>query len=178
MKKLFNFKTKMDAPQRRGVPVDVQLEDFETDLQNSLEFQLVINLDRRYWEELDGLANHELHGIETAIAGSFRNMSERYEKIPAVINILEHCRILILNCVWTGMNVPWPRNVDLHTERVVENAMTVYNEVIYAHLRTEMIMVCHHAEVLQRNWRRCISDPSHSLCRRRLIHEFEALRDE
>jgi hypothetical protein len=164
----------MDAPQKRGVPVDVQLEDFETDLQNSLEFQLIINLNRVYWQELDGLANNEFQGVAMAIAGAFRNLSERYEKIPAVTNILEHCRILILNCVWSGMNVPWPRNVDRHTERVVENAMTVYNEVIYPHLRTEMVMASHHAEVLQRNWRRCISDPNYLACRKRLMFEFES----
>jgi hypothetical protein len=70
------------------------------------------------------------------------------------------------------MNVPWPEVPDLHIERVVDNAMTVYNRVIYAHLRTEMIMANHNAEVLQRTWRRCITDPSHPACRRRLEYEF------
>jgi hypothetical protein len=56
--------------------------------------------------------------------------------------------------------------------------MAVYNRVIYAPLRTEMIMANHNAEVLQRTWRRCITDPSHPACRRRLEYEFDgAIRD-
>lgn len=73
------------------------------------------------------------------------------------------------------MNVPYPADPDLHIERVVDNAMEVYNNVIYAHLRTEMIMANHNAEVLQRTWRRCITDPEHPACRRRLEYEFREL---
>jgi hypothetical protein len=51
--------------------------------------------------------------------------------------------------------------------------MAVYNRVIYAPLRTEMIMANHNAEVLHRTWRRCITDPSHPACRRRLMYEFD-----
>ena len=75
------------------------------------------------------------------------------------------------------MNVPPPSMgrqlwADCHVEAVINNAMTVYNRVIYAPLRTEMIMANHNAEVLQRTWRRCITDPSHPACRRRLEYEF------
>ena len=91
---------------------------------------------------------------------------------------MEYCRILIQNVVWAAMNVPWPEAEDLHIERVIDNAMAVYNRVIYAPLRTEMIMANHNAEVLQRTWRRCITDPSHPACRRRLKYEFDgAVRD-
>jgi hypothetical protein len=76
------------------------------------------------------------------------------------------------------MNVPWPVVPELHIEAVINNAMEVYNRQIYAHLRTEMIMANHNCEVLQRTWRRCITDPSHPACRRRLEYEFEEhLRD-
>ena len=60
-----------------------------------------------------------------------------------------------------------------HIMAVINNAMAVYNRVIYAPLRTEMIMANHNAEVLQRTWRRCITDPNHPACRRRLMHEFD-----
>lgn len=103
--------------------------------------------------------------------------------VPQISAILEHCRILIQNVVWVAMNVPMPSIgrqlwANAHIERVIDNVLEVYNRVIYAPLRTEMIMANHHAEVLQRSWRRCITDPSYPMCRRRLEYEFNgALRD-
>jgi hypothetical protein len=44
-------------------------------------------------------------------------------------------------------------------------------------LRTEMIMVNHNCEVIQRNWRRCITDPDHPACRRRLEMDFSDFSD-
>jgi hypothetical protein len=70
------------------------------------------------------------------------------------------------------MNVPRPANAEAHIGAVVDNALAVYNRVIYAPLRTEMIMANHNAEVLQRTWRRCITDPSFLACRRRLEYEY------
>ena len=70
------------------------------------------------------------------------------------------------------MNVPFPRDPTWHMTRVVDNALEAYVRVIYAPLRTEMIMANHNAEVLQRTWRRCITDPEHPACKRRLAYEF------
>ena len=76
------------------------------------------------------------------------------------------------------MNVP-PQDphihADTHVEQVVDNALTIYNQYIYAPLRTEMIMANHHAQVLQRTWRRCVTDPNHPVCRRRLEYEFREM---
>ena len=81
------------------------------------------------------------------------------------------------------MNVPMHgayghTRVEDHIGAVINNAMAVYNRVIYAPLRTEMIMANHNAEVLQRTWRRCITDPSHPACRRRLDYEFAAALED
>jgi len=37
------------------------------------------------------------------------------------------------------------------------------------------VMMNHHAQVLQRTWRKCITDPNHPACRRRLEYEFQDL---
>lgn len=158
--------------------MDVQLEEFETDLRAALEVQLVVNTNMVYWNEMDTLSDADNEGIRRVIDLCFVDMAHRYSAVPQISAVLEHCRILIQNVVWASMNVPWPEVPDLHIERVIDNAMEVYNRVIYAHLRTEMIMANHNAEVLQRTWRRCITDPAHPACRRRLEYEFEEhLRD-
>jgi hypothetical protein len=124
------------------------------------------------WNELDRLADQDNQAIQRVIDMCFEDMTYRYSAASDVLAILEHCRILLQNVVWASMNVPWPEVPDLHIERVIDNTMEVYNRVIYAPLRTEMIMTNHNVEVLQRTWRRCITDPSHPACRRRLEYEF------
>ena len=166
------------APRKSTGGVDVQLEEFETDLRGLLELQLGHAVDRHFWYENAQLSDEDNLLTVQAIDGAFLDLMHRYQNATGVIEILEHCRILIQNVVWAAMNVPmhgayghtW---VDDHIEAVINNALQVYNRVIYAHLRTEMIMANHNAEVLQRTWRRCITDPNHSACRRRLMYEFD-----
>jgi len=166
------------APRKSTGGVDVQLEEFETDLRAALEIQLVMNINMTVWNEIDRLSDQDNEGIRRVIHECFVDMIHRYEKVHVVSELLNYCRILIQNVVWASMNVPWPEVPDLHIERVIDNVMEVYNRNIYAHLRTEMIMANHHAEVLQRTWRRCITDPSHPACRRRLEYEYhDSLRD-
>jgi hypothetical protein len=153
--------------------VDVQLEEFETDLRAALEIQLIMNTNMLFWNEMGRLSNEDNASIRLVIDGCFLDMVHRYSAVPQVSAVLEHCRILIQNVVWAAMNVPCPAAPGLHIEAVIDNAMYVYNGTIYAHLRTEMIMANHNIEVLQRTWRRCIADPSHPACRRRLEYEFE-----
>jgi hypothetical protein len=166
------------APRKSTGGVDVQLEEFEVDLGTALEIQLGTSMNVQYWYEMDEISEPDRVDIRRVVNDALMDLTHRYSAVPPIIAILEHCRILIQNVVWASMNVPWPRMPDLHVERVIENAMAVYNENIYAPLRTEMIMANHNAEVLQRTWRRCITDPSHPACRRRLEYEYHsAIRD-
>jgi hypothetical protein len=166
------------APRKSTGGVDVQLDEFETDLRAALEIQLVMNTNAQYWNEMDGLSDENNATLRRVIDDCFIDLNHRYSAAPQVSAVLEHCRILIQNVVWAAMNVPWPAAPDLHIQRVIDNAMEVYYRNIYAHLRTETIMANHNAEVLQRTWRRCITDPRHPACRRRLEYEFDgAVRD-
>jgi hypothetical protein len=171
------------APRKAIGGVDVQLEEFETDLRGLLELQLGHAVDRHFWYDNLQLSDEDNLLTAQAIDGAFFDVMHRYQNAQAVMDLLEHCRILIQNVVWASMNVPLPATplhvwADSHIEAVINNAMAVYNRVIYAPLRTEMIMANHNAEVLQRTWRRCITDPTHPACRRRLYYEFnDAVRD-
>ena len=164
------------APRKSTGGVDVQLEEFELDLRGLLELQLGLRVNHGYWIETGELSNEDNLMTEQIIDGAFLDLMHRYQNVPAVMNILEHCRILIQNVVWAAMNVPI-MHVDAHIEAVINNALQVYNRVIYAHLRTEMIMANHNAQVLQRTWRRCNTDPTHPACRRRLMYEFDQVKN-
>jgi hypothetical protein len=171
-----NSKMNPPRPPRKSTGgVDVQLAEFEYDLRHSLVFQLVININHEFWAEMGELSNEDIAMIEDVIDGSFMDLKHRYKNVPPVMDLLEHCRILIQNSVWVAMNVPRPFDHESHIEAVIHNILAVYNRVIYAPLRTEMIMANHNAHVLQRTWRHCIADPSHLACRRRLSREFDNL---
>jgi len=166
------------APRKSTGGVDVQLEEFEEDLRGLLELQLGHAVDRHFWYENAQLSDEDNLLTVQAIDGAFFDLVHRYQNVQPITDLLEHCRILIQNSVWVAMNVPRPGDAEAHIEAVVGNVLGVYNRVIYAPLRTEMIMANHNAEVLQRTWRRCITDPTHIACRRRLDHEFnDAIRD-
>lgn len=165
------------APRKSTGGVDVQLEEFETDLRAALEFQLGLRVNHAHWIETGELLQEDNQFTERVIDAAFMDLAHRYQNAIGVIEILEHCRILIQNVVWAAMNVPI-LYIDAHIEAVINNALQVYNRVIYAHLRTEMIMANHNAEVLQRTWRRCITDPNHPACRRRLMYEFEQVTNQ
>ena len=162
------------APRKAIGNVDVQLEEFETDLRGLLELQLGLRINWQFWADNTILSEQDNRLTAEVIDGAFMDLTHRYQNAQDVMNILEHCRILIQNVVWASMNVPVQYDgIDAHIEAIINNAMTVYNRVIYAHLRTEMIMANHNAHVLQRTWRRCITDPAHLACRRRLMYEFD-----
>jgi len=57
----------------------------------------------------------------------------------------------------------------------IENAFDAYWDNIYPHLQEQMIEANHRAGVIQRTWKRCVMDPSHPACRRRLEFEFNDL---
>jgi hypothetical protein len=163
------------APRKSIGGVDVQLDEFETDLRSALEIQFVVNTHMGYWNEMDCLSDEDNESIRRVIDLCFVDLVHRYRAVHVISELLEYCRILIQNVVWAAMNVPSPDAPLLHFQRVIDNALAVYNRVIYAPLRTEMIMANHNAEVLQRTWRRCITDPHHPACRRRLEYEFDGL---
>jgi hypothetical protein len=157
------------APHKRFAAVDVQIADFDEELWRTIEFQLIINTNRTYWHEYDELDEESIRGIDWAIDHGCREMTARYQG-TTVGEILTEFKMVLSMMLRVAMDVPWPANPDLHTERVIAN---VRNEVAYYNaFRDEMIRLNHHAHLLQRNWRKAISDPSHLACRRRLNREF------
>jgi hypothetical protein len=152
--------------------VDAQLDRLETHMRNELQFQLSVHVPRRYWEHMDELDNATNENIQATLRDVFTPWITMYLH-TVVETILIQCRDVLIQVVWATMNVPFPRDFDAHIQSVVRNALYVYVQLFYAPLRTEMIMVNHSAEVIQRTWRRAIADPSYVICRRRLLSEFE-----
>lgn len=157
--------------------VDDELEVFEQRLIAELTFQLVVHTDMTKWEATDQLDNDDWENINATIRDVFATSIRQYG-YTAAVPVLQNSRNALIHAVWAAMNVPFPRNPFDHIERVVENMVFMFNRTTYAILRTEMIMANHYAQLIQRNWRRVISDPVYAVCRNRLLFEFKKISSE
>jgi hypothetical protein len=156
----------------KKMPVDDQLEAFETRLTTQLQYALFVNINLDYWEELDELDNVSIQVIRDIVHDVFAPISTVYTG-TTVVPLLEGARLVIEHALIASMNVPFPRDPILHVHRVVQNMLTIFIQTTYAQLRTEMIMVNHNAQVLQRVWREANTNPGRLPCRRRLMREFQ-----
>lgn len=152
--------------------VDNELQLFEDDLRYKLYHHLKYDINHEYWEELDELdedSNSKI--VELIYTKIFKNIKERYRN-TAVAPILYQLQEIILYTVRTAMNLPYPRKPNFYINRLSENVFDIYMDHSYTTLRTEMIMVHHSATVIQRNWRKAISNPNYQICKERLKNEY------
>jgi len=152
--------------------VDDQLDAFETRLTAHLQYALFVNINIDYWEELDELDNTSVQVIRDIVHDVFVPLLAIYRDTPATAP-LERCSVLVEHALLASMDVPFPRDPILHVHRVVQNMKNIFIRTTYAQLRTEMIMVNHNAQVMQRVWREANTNPSRIACRRRLVREFD-----
>ena len=143
-------------------------------LSEELTFQLTIHTDMLKWEATGRLDTDDFENINATIRDVFAPWVRQYAYTP-VVTTLQHCRNTLCHAVWTAMNVPFPHDPFEHIDRVVENAMGVFLRMMNPR---EMLVANHHAHVIQRNWRRAISDPSYVACRKRLMYEFKKISSE
>jgi hypothetical protein len=153
--------------------VHVQLEEFENTLWGNL---LRVDMDYAYWEEFDELSRETLNNIHQIMNVSFDEMYKRYEGTE-VVTLLDRINSEIKMMIRVGMNVPFPLNPEFHIDRVFLNIQYEVN-YLFADLRQAMLQTNHNVHIVQRTWRRAISDPNYLACRRRLEYEFNELAQE
>ena len=158
--------------------VDAQLDSLEEDLRVALEYQLLAHTAYAYWNAHDRPHTDDLMNLAHVIDDAFVEIMNRWRPVTVVFELLDKFRILVQNCSWVAVNVPWPGDGARHYEKVIDNIFEMYVRQVYPYLRTEMIMASHHLEVIQRNWRRCNTDANHPACRRRLLREFNELKHD
>ena len=153
------------------------MDELEERLSAELGFQLVVHTDMLKWEAFDRLDSSDWENINATVRDVFAPFIRRYAYTNAV-PILQQCRNAVINIVWSAMSVPFPRNPFEHVERVIQNTIDVIRRTVRVSLCHEMLMADHYAHFIQRNWRRCIADPSYAVCRKRLLFEFKKISSE
>jgi hypothetical protein len=155
--------------------VDVQLDELSARIKDYIEEQLFERTNYEFWHEMEHIDIETIHGIYTAFDLAFGVMLERYRFAPQVSGVLKGAKILMRSCVNVAMNNFYPHGLGPfeYMDRVIHNTMDAYYENIYNNLRIEMIASNHAAHIVQRSFRKCFTDPSYKMCRRRLTQEFE-----
>ena len=109
---------------------------FEQRIYNRLKTYLVYNTDRVYWEQNNKFRYRNAREVNNVLKEVFDDMHEIY---PSLVHVFDENLTLVQQCTWVGMNVPWPVDPDDHIRRVVDNIMDVFNDIVYANLRCEII---------------------------------------
>jgi len=112
------------------------LELFEKRIQNALELYLINYTDRVYWEQNNKFRYRNAREVNEVLEEAFESM---YTQYPSLEDLLDQSLMLLQQCTWVGMNVPWPVDPDDHIQRVVDNVLEVFITVVYANLRCEIL---------------------------------------
>ncbi len=109
---------------------------FEQRICNRLKFYLVEQTDRVFWEQNNKFRYRNARETNQVLKDVFDTMHSIY---PALERVFDENLTLLQQCTWVGMNVPWPVDPDDHIQRVVDNVMDVFNTIVYANLRCEIL---------------------------------------
>jgi len=111
--------------------VDNLLTNFGNKFRETLKDYLVSKTDRTFWQQ-----NNKFR---------YRNSREVDELLIDLFENADDSIVLLKQCIWVGMNVPWPADPDAHIERVVDNVMEVFDTIVYGNLRYEILELNHEA---------------------------------
>jgi hypothetical protein len=89
-----------------------------------------------YWEQNNRFRHRNAREVNQILKEVFDSMHAIY---PSLKDVFDENLTLVQQCTWVGMNVPWPVDSDDHIRRVVDNIMEVYNDIVYANLRCEIV---------------------------------------
>ena len=155
---------------------DDRLDELEADLRNGVDSVLLLEFNRDYWAIHNEPQAEDLQTLERVFYDAFRGLIHQYRN-TALEAALVTCRAVLSRVAWAGVNVPFPHDTQTHLEAVSDNVLHTWIDMFYADIRTEMVILDHHAHVIQRNWKAAISVPTHPVCRRRLLREFENMSE-
>lgn len=151
------------------------------DLRMTLDANLVRavwgDINRAYWSVMGRLDEKTLAMLDLSIDSAFDTHIRRWQNVESVRTLLERACEILKEAAWIALDVPWPGDptVEHHIAAVRHNLMDFFDIKYFSKIRKAMLDVSPSVLKIQRAWRRCHYDPSHPVCRRRLLREFETL---
>ena len=168
----------MDAPRKsRYVGVHAQLDELVDDLSDNLSRALFTEMNHAYWNSMGRQSPDTIYEVRTAIEEAFMFQIRRWCAVPDVMLVLCASRDILKDVIVMAIDVPRPPQTDRFLVRILENFQVMFIRSWVPRIENVLTENQHHIEIIQRKWRTCASDPNHPACRRRLLREFEILKE-
>ena len=168
----------MDAPRKpRYVGVRAQLDELIEDLRLNLSRALFHEVNHAYWNTTGRQSPDTIYEVRTAIEEAFMFHIRRWCVVPDVMLVLCASRDILKDVIMMALDVPRPPEAYRFLERILENFLVRFIRSWVPRIENVLTENQHHIEIIQRKWRTCASDPNHPMCRRRLLREFEILKE-
>ena len=168
----------MDAPRKpRYVGVRAQLDELVEDLRLNLSRALFHEVNHAYWNSTGRQSPDTIYEVRTAIEEAFMFHVRRWCAVPDVMLVLCASRDILKDVIMMALDVPRPPEAYRFLERILENFLVMFIRSWVPRIENVLTENQHHIEIIQRKWRTCASDPNHPACRRRLLREFEILKE-
>jgi hypothetical protein len=113
--------------------------------------------------------------VRNGVTEAFEIASHRWRHVPKVLDELAAVCEIIKDSLEIALDISRPSNVNTHIPDVINNIMSMFDRRWDPRLERVMLDYAESAIKIQSVWRKCISDPSHPACRRRLLREFNDL---
>jgi thymidylate synthase ThyX len=149
-------------------------EDLDDFIRQAFQFQI----NHAYWHEMSRLDSDSKYEIRKAVSEAFEIASRRWAHTPKVFDAHETVEQCIKDSIEIALDVIYPEYTDIHLLHVHENIMTMFDRRWGPRLESAMLDYVESAVKIQDVWRKCYYEPTHPMCRRRLLRQFEELADD
>jgi len=156
--------------------VDEQLNQFRFILLNNLTDFCNETIDIEAWEFTETHTQEIMFTLRSTIDDAYEDIMDEYRNSTRTWMRLDEHRRMIQAVAWATLNVPYPVDPIMYLERFCVNNIILCRDM--DDVRSAMISANHHCELIQRSWRKCISDPNYVVCKNRLKREYSEFSKE
>jgi len=144
------------------------------ELRNELEIALLVwDAHARHWEDYNipdiGMFN-KIHSVLTV---AFRPLLVDWNAFPDVTIYLRSSLLVLEQVTRAGVNVPFPLDFSGHMHAVITNTCEVYMNLFYTSIKEKIDFLTKKIVLIQRTWKKRISNPAYKVCRRRIMREYQ-----
>jgi len=160
--------------------VQAQLIELRLSLDSNLIRAVWGGINMTYWSVMGRLDEKTLAAINLQVDSAFDPYIRRWKNVEPVRSVLEFACETIKDAAWIALDVPWPgdQTVKFHVAAVRQNLIELFDKKYWPVISDAMLEATPSVIKVQRAWRRWSADPSHPVCRRRLLREFETLSND
>ena len=141
------------------------------ELSNRLRFYMYIHVNRNLWEENGHIIPEDIGDLYSIIDDTFDEIAP---DVQYMVKVALRCTLVGRTCPDTYNNPYAFEDLFDLALRNMQHVLVDYKESIQASLYVSF----HSALVIQKQWKRCVSDPHYQVCKNRLRKEFEEVSSE